>query len=157
MELLRQYLLSVTAGALAVGILKKLLPEKGTASAIGKMVMGLFLALVVIGPLAKLELQEFSDFAGSFEQEASQAVAAGQAQTNLALRDIIKSRTEAYILDKAQQLNLQLQVIVELSSDDLPVPVAVRLTGPAAPYARQQLQDFIQQQLNIAKEDQLWT
>ncbi len=156
MALLRQYLLSVTAGALVVGILKKLLPEKGTASAIGKMVMGLFLALVVIGPVAKLELEEFSDFTTSFEQEASRAVAAGQEQTNLALRDIIKSRTEAYILDKAQQLNLELQVSVELSSDDLPVPVRVRITGNAGPYARQQLQDFIQQQLDIAKEDQVW-
>ncbi len=157
MEALRTYLLSVTAAALVCGIVQRLLTSKGTAANISKMVCGIFLALVAVGPLAKLQLGAIGDLTGSFELQASQAVSDGQAETKKALREIIKSRTEAYILDKASLYGSELSVSVELSDDSIPVPVSVRLSGAVSPYAKNQLQTILEKDLGIAKEHQLWT
>ncbi len=156
MEALRQYLLSVTAAALICGILDKLLAGKGTAAAIGKMMAGIFLALTVISPFAKLKLDTLEDLTMDFRLEASEAVADGQMQTNSALADIIKQRTEAYILDKAEELCVALTVQVEISREEIPVPVSVRLQGNISPYAKGRLQKDIEDNLGVPKEKQIW-
>ena len=69
----------------------------------------------------------------------------------------IKSRTQAYILDKAMALELQLQVEVVLSEDEIPVPEEVRLAGKASPYAKARLQQIIKEDLGIDKEHLIWT
>ncbi len=157
MDSLRQYILSVTAASLVCAMAGRLLPKSGTAASIGKMVMGIFLALTVISPWAKLQLTQLEDLQLTVRADADAAVADGNSRTNLALQDIIKSQTEAYILDKAQQLNLALTVQVELTGEHIPVPTAVRLQGDASPYAKSRLQAIIVQDLGIAKENQLWT
>jgi len=50
---------------------------------------------------------------------------------------------------------LKLDVEVELG-DCEPVPASVRITGPASPYARTQLQKRITDELGIPKERQQW-
>ncbi len=157
MERIRAYLLSVTAAALICGMVLRLLSQKGTASSIGKMVCGIFLALVIIGPVAKLSMGELLDFSNQFELDASEAVADGAEITKNTLSEIIKSRTEAYILDKAGQYGAELSVRVELSGDSIPVPVSVRLSGAVSPYAKGRLQEMLQEDLGIAKEKQIWT
>ncbi len=157
MEGLRAYLLSVTAAALVCGIVQRLLISKGTAANISKMVCGIFLALVAVDPLAKLQLGSIGDLTGSFELQASQAVADGQSETKKALQEIIKSRTEAYILDKASLYGSVLSVSVELSDDSIPIPISARLSGAVSPYAKNQLQAILEKDLGIAKENQLWT
>ncbi len=157
MDDLRQYLLSVTAAALVCALAARLLPKSGTAASVGKMVMGLFLALTVISPWATLQVGQLTDLTFGTEQNAAQAVAEGKEYTRTTLQDIIKEQAEAYILDKAEQLALRLTVSVTVSDADIPVPVAVRLQGAASPYAKGQLQTAITEDLGIAKEDQLWT
>ncbi len=157
MEGIRAYLLSVTTAALICGIAMRLLSQKGTASNIGKMVCGIFLALAVISPFAKLQLGQLDDLTNQFELEASQAVADGTEQTKNTLQEIIKTRTEAYILDKASLYGAQLSVQVELTQDSIPVPVSVRISGAVSPYAKMQLQTILQKDLGIAKEKQIWT
>ena len=85
------------------------------------------------------------------------AVAEGEQQTKTALARLIKQRTCAYILDKAQALNVALEVEVTLSDDDIPVPEAVRLKGKVSPYAKGRLQTIIAEDLGIEKERQTWT
>ena len=74
-----------------------------------------------------------------------------------ALRQIIKTETEAYILDKAAQFDLQLDVQVALTDDVMPVPESVQLTGSVSPYVKSRLQILISNDLGIPKEQQLWT
>ena len=71
------------------------------------------------------------------------------------MADIIKAETEAYILDKASQLNVELSV--EVTIDEENIPTAVTLSGEVSPYARRQLQEIIESDLGIAKENQRWT
>lgn len=156
MEALRQYLLSVTAAAILCSIVMKLLGKKGTASSVGKMLTGLFLAFTVMSPFAKLEIGKVSDFTNAFEADAADAVAAGQNHTRKAMAEIIKSQSEAYILDKAKALGVELTVEVAVSEADIPIPTAVRLKGKVSPYVKSQLQTAIKDGLGILKENQIW-
>lgn len=92
-----------------------------------------------------------------FQRSAQQAVDQGKEESQKAMAQIIKQETAAYILEKAQSLGAQIQVSVEVSDADLPIPVGVRISGTVAPYAKVQLQTFLEQQLGISKENQRWT
>ncbi len=157
MEALRQYLLSVTAAAIVCGIAEKLLAKKGTAAAIGRMMTGIFLALVVISPLGTVSIDGLEDFSTDIRAQANEAVSAGQAQTHSALAAIIKERTQAYILEKAEAYQVLLDVSVEMSQEQIPVPLSVRLEGSISPYAKARLQDILEKDLGIPKEKQVWT
>lgn len=156
MEQLRQYVVSVVAGAFVCGIALGLFP-KGSGREILKMLCGLFLALTVLGPVAKLDLSELENFYGGFSVDAAQTAALGEAYSEKALRECIKTRTEAYILDKAEGLGAQVAVQVSLSPDALPVPAAVQITGAISPYVKYRLSEYISQDLGVPKENQVWT
>ena len=83
------------------------------------------------------------------------ALLPGRVETDI-LRQHIKEQTEAYILDIAQSFEIQIQADVTVSREDPPVPEAVRLTGNLTAREKQQLSRRIEQELAIAKENQLW-
>lgn len=121
------------------------------------MLCGLVLAVIVLHPISGLQMEDLAfdllPSAGEGERMADR----GEKITRQAMADIIKSRTEAYILDKAAALEGSLTVKVTLSEDDIPVPVGVTLSGNLSPYARSQLTNVIEKDLGISKENQLWT
>ena len=43
-----------------------------------------------------------------------------------------------------------------LSQDEIPVPSTVRLQGSISPYARQSLQQWLQDDIGVPKEHQIW-
>lgn len=157
MGLVKEYMLRIVAAGLICGAATRLLAGKGAAAVVGKMLTGLFLAIVILSPLADLDLGSWETEWGDLQADAQAAVTAGKENSTAALRRVIKERTEAYILDKAQSLAVQIAVEVTLSDDPVPVPVAVRLSGNISPYAKQQLQTIIAQDLGIPKEAQQWT
>ena len=156
MEGIRTYLLGVIAAAIICGIATRLLGNKGMQGAMAKLLTGLFLTFILIRPIAELDIKSITDFTSGYSYEAEQAAAQGAAVTKEALAESIKSRTEAYILDKAAAMNADLAVEVTLSKDDIPVPEAVRLTGKVSPYAKAQLSHMILEDLGIDKERQTW-
>ncbi len=156
MDSIRTYLLGVIAAAIVCGIVTRLMGEKGTRGAMAKLICGLFLAFTVIRPVANLNIGSLTDFAADFSQAGADAVALGQSMTKEALAASIKQRSETYILDKAKELDVTLQVEVTLSKEDIPTATAVRLTGKVSPYAKGKLQAIIQQDLGIDKEHQTW-
>lgn len=156
MDGIRAYLLSVCAAAVICGIVTRLVGEKGTQGAVVKMIAGVFLAFTVIRPIADVRLDSLSDWTADFSYDASLAAAAGEDLTREVLAAGIKKRSEAYILDKADALNVSLTVEVTLTEADIPVPCSVRLTGKVSPYAKGQLQTIIAEDLGIDKEHQVW-
>lgn len=156
MDGLRQYVISVTTAALICGIVSGLV-KKGGAGELIRMLCGLMLAIVVLRPIGSLHPEAFGFglFPSSWEGESM--AAQGEKIARQSMTDIIKSRTEAYILDKAAALEVSLAAKVTLSEDDIPVPVGVTLSGNLSPYARSQLTDVIAKDLGIPKENQLWT
>lgn len=156
METIRQYLLSVTTAAIICGIANSLANKNGAHSAVVKLISGLFLAITVISPLAKLQISDFSSFAEGLSVEAGESVNYGQDMALEAIAAIIKSETESYILDKAASMNTDLEVCVTVSETDPPQPTSVTLKGAVSPYVKGRLQQIITDDLGIREEDQQW-
>lgn len=157
MEDFKAYLLAIVGAAVICGIVTRLVGDKGTQGAMVKLIAGLFLTFTVIRPIADIRLDGLADFADLYSDAGAQAAAAGERMTKDALRASIKSRSEAYILDKAADLGLELRVDVTVSDDQIPFPTAVCLSGKTSPYAKAHLQAVITQELGIDKEHQVWT
>lgn len=156
MQALGKYIVSVTAAAMVVAILQSLFDKKGTTSALLRLIGGLFLCFTVISPLVTTGFDALLELPQDYVRQGSVAAFEGEQIAREQLRDIIKDRCRTYILDKATAYRLTLDVEVELSQDDVPVPVAVRLHGAASPYAKQALQQWLEQELGIRKENQTW-
>ena len=156
MEKLGIYILSVTAAALLLGILQSIAGKKGTHVALLKLIGGLFLTFTTIAPIANIELERLLDFPWDFAVQGNAIAQQGQEYAQYQLHGIIKDRCEAYILDKAQTYQADVTVEVMLSQDEVPVPSSVRLQGSISPYARQALQQWLQDDLGVPKEQQIW-
>ena len=71
---------------------------------------------------------------------------------------IISGRIQAYILDKAAALGLNITVELEMETRaDTPYPKAVIIRGEAAPAQKQQLQQYLEQTFAIPVQRQVWT
>lgn len=157
MEDLKAYLISVTAASIICSVVNVLAGKKGTVSTILKLLTGLFLALTVIRPVVSISLSEAGNYLGALSVDANAAVSTGK---NMALEElgvIIKAETDAYILDKAASLGVDLEVDVILSDTAPPLPAEVILTGAVSPYAKARLSSLIEENVGIPKEAQQWS
>lgn len=157
MESLRAYLIGLVAAAILTGIVTQLMGDKGTQGAMIKLISGLFLVFTVIAPIANIDLSGLRDFSADFSEAGEEAALIGEDITRESLAAVIKQRSEAYILDKAAGLDVELEVDVTVSDDKMPVPSAVLLRGKVSPYAKARLQSIIVQNLGIDREKQIWT
>lgn len=154
MEQIRQYLLTIICASVFCGILEAIPTQKGGSEALRKLICGLFLTATVASPLARIDLSQWVPGEISWSTEA-QALAQEGAATAQAERNArIISSAEAYILDKADALEVSLHVEVMVSEEG--VPEAVTLSGHCSPYARQMLMTAIASDLGIPKEHQRW-
>lgn len=156
MEALGKYILTVTAAAIFLGVLRSLTGKKGGIAALLQLIGGLFLTFTVISPVANIDLDLVFETPWDLAADGSAIAAQGQALSRDQLESIIKEQCESYILDKALTFQADLEVEVTLSQDEMPVPSAVRLRGSISPYAKNALQQWLQDEMGIPKEDQLW-
>lgn len=156
MDSVRSYIISVVIAAMICGIVVKLVGGKGTQGAMVKLIAGSFLTFTVIRPVSQIRLGDITDITSQYSLEAQAAASEGESMTRLALCDGIKAQSEAYILDKAEELGIRVTVQISLSEDDIPVPVSIQLAGNASPYAKGRLTSIITEDLGIPKEDQTW-
>ena len=153
MEAVRQYIISVTAAAILCGILTAMVGGK-QIKPVWKLIAGIFLTLTAVKPLADIDLGSVPTLAETYSLQAEAAVLEGETMLNSQRQGIIKSRLEAYILDKAKAIGVTLTVDVSL--DDKSLPVSVRLSGDVSPGAKSRLQSIIAVDLGIPKEAQIW-
>lgn len=156
MDQIRQYLLCVCAAAILCGIANGIIEKKGSYSSVLKLITGLILALTVISPLVKIQWADVTQYVEGMTSDADDAVADGEAMAYEAEAAIIKSQTEAYILDKAASMGLNIEVEVTLSSSDPPLPCAVSVKGSVSPYSKALLSQYISEELGISEENQQW-
>lgn len=156
MDSIKNYLISVIAAAIISGIATSIVDKKGTIGAITKLLTGLFLIITVISPLRKLDVGMLSDYYSEYSIQASHAVAQGEALAQDEITAIIKSQVEAYILDKASVLDMEIDVEVTMSGTQPSTPESVTIKGMVAPYGKQRLEQILCNDLGIAKENQFW-
>ena len=156
MDIIRQYLLSILSAGLVCSVIMGMTEGKGTTATLAKLMAGLFLTLTVLHPISEIRFGDISDLTGPYTNAAHEAAERGSLLAQETMAQSIKTKTEAYILDKAKALNTLLEVEVTLTGDDVPCPKTVRLVGNISPYAKAQLQKIIAEDIGIAKENQLW-
>ena len=157
MTSMRAYLLSVVSAAIVCAIVGKLVDRKGAYSRIIQLLTGIFLSITVVSPLTKITFTELDAYFSQLQVDANSATQDGEDAAYLATFEIIKENTEAYILDKAKNIGAHIRVEVHLSENTPPIPSAVTISGTVAPYAKMQLQNIIENDLAISKENQHWT
>lgn len=153
MEGIRQYIISVTAVAMLCGILTAMVDGKHIKP-VWKLIVGVFLTVAAVKPLADIDFRSVPALAEIYSLQAEEAVQAGESMMISQKQEIIKSRLEAYILDKAKGMGVTLTVDVSL--DEHSMPTSVQLTGDTAPGAKARLQSIIASDLGIPKEAQKW-
>lgn len=156
-ENMKAYILSIVTAAIICGIARGILDEKSTAGKMSILLSGLLMAITLISPLKDIS---FRDVTAYFEGISSQANVYVQEGSDAALnnmRGIIKTKTEAYILDKADRMGLEIAVEVELDGSNDKVPSGVVINGDISPYYKRVLSAYIENNLGITKEHQQWT
>lgn len=157
MDSIKDYLVSVIAAAIITGIATSVVGKKGTIGSIIKLLTGLFLIITVISPWTKLDISTLTEYFSDYSAQASSVVAQGEAVAQSEVAAIIKDQSEAYILDKASLLGLDIAIQVTLSESDPPAPESVTIQGTVSPYAKKSLEQILSIDLGIAKENQHWT
>ena len=153
MEGIRQYIISVTTAAVLCGILTSLVGGKHIKP-VWMLIVGIFMTLTAIRPLADIDLGAVPTLTEGYSSLAEEAVQAGESMMTAQTQAIIKSRLEAYILDKAERMGVSLTVEISLGESGL--PVSVRLSGDVSPGAKSRLRSIIATDLGIPKEAQTW-
>ena len=151
------YILRLTAAAVICGLISGIVGTKGALASIVKLMTGLFLCFSVISPFLKMNVTSFTGYLEDLQVNGDEIVMEGESAVKKELETIIKSKTEAYILDKAASYGAELAVEVSVDSTETPVPNAVRVSGVISPYGKKQLQQIIANDLGIALEAQVWT
>lgn len=122
----------------------------GAGQGTRKLISGVFLALALLHPLGSLDLPELP--VGELLREAEAAAQDGEALARDAKNERITQSLEAYILTKAEELDLAVEAEVTVDEDGL--PARVTLTGPG-PVPRE-LIDALCLSLGLGKEDIRW-
>lgn len=156
MEHLRQYILAVVAAAILCGLVLTLTGKKSTTGTLAKLLCGLFLSLTLIAPLSGPDLLDFSSYENFWKNEAEFHAASGQESASDEVKSIITERCQAYILDKAASHGADIQVKIQLSKEDPPVPWEILVTGNISPYGKSVLKKAIVNELGIPEERQTW-
>lgn len=154
MEALGQYILSVILAALICGILSSLVPDSGKAWM--QLLCGLVMVICLIRPFSGIQNLDFSLIEDTIQQDGNDWSNQGEKMARNAMSDIITQNSQAYIMDKAEQLGIHVRVKIHVSNDTIPVPVGAELYGEVSPYARLQLESLIEDALGIAKENIRW-
>lgn len=152
----RAYLLSIAAAALLLALVQALLPQ-GAVKRTATMAGSLLVILAVLSPLAKLDYDSLARSISKLQVETESLRTGIEVGNRELMAGIIKQRCETYILDKAGQMGLTLEVEITLSEGvDYPYPVSVTLRGAATEAQKRTLTAYITENLGIPAERQEW-
>lgn len=156
MSRLGDYVFSVIAVALINSLVSGMLQDPAMKGIV-KIVCGMVLTIAVVAPVLHADFDAWEWFGDGILESADAVVEEGEALAYNALYDRIKQETEAYIQDKAAQLNAEIAVTVILNKGDPPIPIGAEIEGKVIPYTKQRLEKILETQLGIAKENIEWT
>ncbi len=153
---MKSYILSIVIAAIISAAAGLLLPPKTTVGQITKLLSGILLIVTVISPLTNISFRHIGDYLTGLSSTADAYINDGHSAMQADIDAIIKAETETYILDKASELGLQIDVEVSLDENNHSIPCSVTVIGKFSPYSKENLSGYITNTLGIAKEKQKW-
>ena len=152
---MKEYVLSIIISAIISGIVSSFFDRNKSSGKIMHILTGILMTITVISPLKKITFSEFSNYFDNISATAGIYANEGKSINQENTAAIIKQSTEAYILDKAKNMGLDISVEVELNENNS-VPCGIMISGDVAPYERDILCDYIYDTLGITRENQQW-
>ena len=156
MDAIRSYLIRITVAALICGVIGNLIEKKGSIGITIRMMCGVFMTFTLLSPLVNVRLTALPELISGYDLEADVMVVQGKEYAKNTMADIIRARTEAYILDEAESMGADIAVEVKLNEEDVPIPCKVRISGNISPYGKERLKQIIKEELGIPVEEQIW-
>lgn len=153
---IREYIIGIVAAAILCSLVIQLTKGNSTNAAIVKTACGIIMTMCVISPLIQFKLDTLSlpDLESFLEGEAYAAV--GYETSIDKISEVIKQRSEAYVLEKASYFDCDLEVQVTLNGENPPMPTGITVIGNVSPVTKQRLQSIIEKDLGIPMEWQIW-
>ena len=157
MHTFHQYIISVVAVCVSCGIVRRLVGEKSASASVIQILCGVILAITVISPTLKINIADFRNYLYDVSAEANVLIESGTGNKTEELREVISSKLCAYVLEKAALYDCNISTVeVVLSEEQIPMPIALQVTGRYSPFARIKLSEMIELNLGIPKENQQW-
>lgn len=154
MDGLKNYLIAVCSAAILSAILKRLVGKSKMCGGTVHLLAGLFVAICIISPWKDFTLQDLEMYNPLITQHGQTYVETGKQITQNQIDAIITEKVESYILEKTNQLHLQVEVRVELAEDGVPFKSIV--SGKLSPEEKKTLSAFLEKEIGIQKEMQIW-
>ncbi len=151
---LRNYLIAVCSAAMLCAIIKQIAGRNKMCSGTVNLLSALFVTICIISPWKDFSLQDLQMYNPLETQSADVYVETGKQMTQNKIETIIIERTQAYILEKANQLHVQVEVRVELSNDGIPLRSVI--TGNLSQSEKDELSAFLLKEIGIKEEMQIW-
>ncbi len=151
---MEQWLLGVACASFLL-VVSGALVQGSSGKRVCKLAGSLLLLLVTMGPILRLDQQDWEELLQLDTQVMEEAEQTLSKQNNLLYESIIEEETEAYILDKAEALGMQCQVEVVVQwEDEIPQPWSVRVEGTWTQAQRDRLSNMLAEELGIPQERQ---
>lgn len=149
------YILSVVCIAILCGMINLLFDKKSAISGVVQLILGIVMTVVVMKPIVQGDMFSFADYFDSINESGAYITSAGSEYAKQSQAERIKEQTQTYILNKAEDIGIDITAEVSLNEDN--VPVVVTLTGNVSPYMKVQMMNYLQTQLAIQEECILWS
>lgn len=156
MDAVRSYLLRLTVAAFFSALVLTLVPN-GLCKRAATLICGLVMLLLALSPLVRFDEQTLAAAISSMDLEQEQTRTGVEIRNRELVAKIISDRVQTYILDKATQMGMQLEVEITMNTDaSTPYPEEVTLRGEATSAQRQKLGTYLLESFAIAPERQVW-
>lgn len=152
---IRAYLLGVTAAALMCSLIHKI-PMEGSLQGAMKWLSAMVMTLAVVSPWIGVRVDQWQSLGAGISSDAQAIRDDALEEAKDSMGEIISERMTSYVLEKAQSLNADLEVTIELSEDSVPSPVGITLQGDISPYAKTILSNYLADTLGLTPEVQQW-
>lgn len=159
MSAISGWILRLVGAALISSAALTLAPE-GAAKRAVRLACGLMSAAALMSAVLTFDYDEFSRESAKYRQELNEGAYNGGEEAAVQTRFIIESQLNEYILDKAEELGLSglaVSVRCEWADEGFWYPTGVQISGNASEKTREKLKTYIEAELGIPKERQIWS
>ena len=148
------------AGAALICAAATALTPKGKVKNVLKLICGIVLITAMINPVIKQDFPSMSMDISKYRKDADEIIGSAEEKQNNLSRTIIENELEAYILDKAQSLNVELasvEVSAKWGDEGCWYPYEVNITANIPQMEQNLLSNSIEAELGVPKERQYWS
>lgn len=149
-----KFIFQVICCAFICAILNRLLAETRFQPII-KLVGALVLTLMIIQPILNYDFGQQLSLDLPLVEDAAYYRNIGEEEAQRILQQRIKEELETYILAEAKERHADITVDVIIGEENL--PEKIYLYGKVSPETRNDLGSFLESNLSVPKENQIWT